>query len=434
MTELLAYLEQALSFEVLGVTVWPYAAALAIIGFGFAFQGLAGWIGNRLIRRLRGRFGVEGGAGFGDAIEPAARALPPLVAAFIAARIVGIRDVPFVANVLETLATALVFFALLRLLDPLVNVAGTLKQKLGRSVRIWIRSGARVLLVLTAGAAILEVWGIAVAPFIAGLGVFGIAVALGAQDLFKNLIAGLQLLIENRFQTGDWIFVDGVVEGTVEQVAFRSTTVRKFDKSLVYVPNASLADNALTNFTRMTHRRIYWKIGIEYAATTEQLRLVRDTLETYVLEHPDFAKPPEVSTLVYIDSFNDSSVDMMLYCFTKTTNWKEWLDIKQELALAIKRIVEDEAKTGFAFPSQTNYLVDVARSGAALEAAATAPKKRARRARKPKTEAKSASAKSTAGSSVVRTPSQGGGSATTPSAGLDPELSGGSTANPSPDA
>lgn len=151
--------------------------------------------------------------------------------------------------------------------------------------------------------------------------------------------------------------VDGVVEGTVEKINFRSTVVRRFDKGPVYVPNAKLSDNAVTNFSRMTHRRISWVIGVEYKTTTEQLAYIRDKTLDYVLNHPEFAKPPEVTTFMRVNSFGPSSIDFKLYAFTVTTNWTEWLRIKEALAFELKKIVE-EAGTGFAFPSQTLYMDD----------------------------------------------------------------------------
>ena len=201
----------------------------------------------------------------------------------------------------------------------------------------------------------MEIWGIEVLPLVAGLGLFGVAVALGAQDMFKNLIAGLFVIGERRFHKGDWIRVDGVVEGTVEKIGFRTTLVRRFDKAPVYVPNAHLSDNAVTNFSEMTHRRIKWLIGIEYSATRDQLQKIRDDIEAHISNNEDFAKPHDVATFVRIDRFSDSSIDILLYCFTVTTDWGEWLEIKESLALKIKDIVES-AGTGFAFPSRSLYV------------------------------------------------------------------------------
>jgi MscS family membrane protein len=105
----------------------------------------------------------------------------------------------------------------------------------------------------------------------------------------------------------------------------------------------------------MTHRRIYWMIGVEYRTTVPQLRRIRDEIEDYVLTNPAFADPSEVSTFVRIDRFSESSIDIMLYCFTITTNWGEWLEVKEALAYKIKEIVEG-AGSGFAFPSRSLYV------------------------------------------------------------------------------
>ncbi|MEX0837899.1 MAG: mechanosensitive ion channel family protein, partial [Parvibaculum sp.] len=219
----------------------------------------------------------------------------------------------------------------------------------------WLVAGAKTAVVLIAGATILQTWGIQVAPIIAGLGLFGVAVALGAQDLFKNLIGGMSILIERRFGIGDWIKVDGVVEGTVEKIGFRSTHVRQFDKAPVFVPNQQLSDNAVTNYSAMTYRRISWLIGVEYRTTHEQLRQICDGIERYLNSTDDFAKPPSAHIFVRVDSFGASSIDILVYCFTTTTVWGEWLAVKEALAYRIKQIVEG-AGTGFAFPSRSIYV------------------------------------------------------------------------------
>ena len=219
----------------------------------------------------------------------------------------------------------------------------------------WLIKAMHGLFIFLGVASILEIWGIQVAPLIAGLGLFGVAVALGAQDLFKNLISGLFIIGEKRFHPGDWVKIDGIVEGTVEEIGFRTTTIIRFDKAPVYVPNTKLSDNAATNFSRMSHRRIFWKIGLLYDTSKDQLKNIRQDIEDYIMGNDEFAHPPEVATFVRIDSFNDSSIDIMLYCFTKTTVWGEWLEIKERLALKIKEIVEHH-ESNFAYPSQSIYI------------------------------------------------------------------------------
>jgi MscS family membrane protein len=258
-------------------------------------------------------------------------------------------------NLERSLIAFVIFWGLFNAAHPLSLLFRHLETVLTPSLAEWLIKAVKILIAFIGGATILEIWGIKVGPLIAGLGLFGVAVALGAQDLFKNLIAGLLVLGERRFVKGDWIKIDGVVEGTVERIGFRSTLVRRFDKAPVHVPNANLSDSAVTNFSRMTHRRIFWKIGVEYRTTIDQLKLIRNQIEAFVLGSDDFAHPPEVATFVRIDAFNDSSIDIMLYCFTRTTDWGEWLEIKEGLAYRVKEIVEG-AGSGFAFPSQSVYV------------------------------------------------------------------------------
>jgi MscS family membrane protein len=178
----------------------------------------------------------------------------------------------FVDNILESLIIIVIFWGFYRLVDPLSFLLRNLERLFSPELVGWLLKAIKATFLFLGAVAVLETWGIEVAPILAGLGIFGIAVALGAQDLFKNLIAGLLIIAEQRFSAGEWIKVDGVVEGTVEKIGFRSTRINRFDQAPVHVPNAELSDGVVTNFSRMTHRRIYWMIGVEYRTTVAQLR------------------------------------------------------------------------------------------------------------------------------------------------------------------
>lgn len=258
-------------------------------------------------------------------------------------------------HLVRSLISFAIFWALYNAVTPLSVLLHKLESILTREMVVWLVTGIKWGVIFLGVATILQIWGIQVAPILAGLGLFGVAVALGAQDLFRNLIGGLCILVEKRFKVGDWILVEGVVEGTVEHIGFRSTKVRRFDQAPVFVPNQKLSDAAVTNFSRMTYRRIYWKIGLEYRATLEQLKTIRAQIETYLQTAGPFVQPPAASMFVRIDAFNASSVDLMLYTFTKTTVWGEWLEHKENLAYRIKEIVEG-AGCSFAFPSQSVYI------------------------------------------------------------------------------
>ena len=296
-----------------------------------------------------------------DALIPPVKFIPVILGIFFAAQYLDLSAEAhaFVMKIERSLITFTIFWALHRACDPLSHGLKKLEKILTRAMMNWMFKALKILVVFIGAAVILEIWGIAVGPLLAGLGLFGAAVALGAQDLFKNLIGGITVIAEKRFHPGEWIKVDGVVEGTVEDIGFRSTKVRRFDKAPVHVPNSQLSDAVVTNFSRMTHRRIKWKVGVIYDTSVEQLKIIRDEITKELETNEAFAPADEVSTFVRVDSFNDSSIDFLIYCFTKTTNWGEWLEIKEAFAMTIKEIVEEKAGSGFAFPSQSVYLESI---------------------------------------------------------------------------
>lgn len=343
-----------------GVDIGQTFVALGIFLAFLILRRLLSWMLLRHLRKLTSRSERHLDDRIVEALTDPIRFVPVVMGVFFASEFVnasGTLDA-FLTNLNRSLIVFNLFWGIFNIVAPLSFMFKKLARIFSESLVDWLTKAIRIGVAFIGLATVLEIWGIEVAPIIAGLGLFGVAVALGAQDLFKNLIAGLLVLGEKRFNPGDWIRVDGVVEGTVERIGFRSTLVRRFDKAPVHVPNAQLSDNPVTNFSAMTHRRIYWKIGVEYRTTVDQLRKIRDEIEQYILNEADFAKPSEVPTFVRIDAFNDSSIDIMLYCFTRTTVWGDWLEIKERLAYRIKEIVEG-AGTSFAFPSTSLYVETV---------------------------------------------------------------------------
>ena len=240
-------------------------------------------------------------------------------------------------------------------IQPVSYLLGGLEKILSKELVGWIIKALKILIFILGAAAVLELWGIKIGPIIAGLGLFGVAVALGAQDLFKNLISGILVLVEKRFKVGEWIIVENVIEGMVEGIGFRSTAVRKFDKSLAIIPNFQFAENAVINVSATTNWRISWIITLQYNTTIEQLKKIRDAIEKYITTNKDYKISDNTEHAVRVDKFSDSSIDMYVRCFTVTDDWSEWLKVKERLALAIKEIVE-ENKASFAFPSQSIYV------------------------------------------------------------------------------
>ncbi len=261
----------------------------------------------------------------------------------------------FIDNVNRSLITILIFWLIHQIVEPLTFLIRRVEELLSKDLLNWVIKANKILIIFFGFAATLDIWGIKIAPIIAGLGLFGVAVALGAQDLFKNLISGVLVLVEKRFKIGDWIYVEGIIEGIVERIGFRSTVIRKFDKSIATIPNASFAENAVVNITETTNWRISWIITLQYDTTIEQLKNIRDQIEKYIINSKDYKISDSTEHAVRVDKFSDSSIDMYVRCFTNTNDWGEWLRVKERLAMEIKQIVEKNGAS-FAFPSTSIYV------------------------------------------------------------------------------
>ena len=290
-------------------------------------------------------------------IESPLRFLPVVIGFFIASSFVDFSSnvQNFIDLVNRSLITIFIFWLLHQLVIPFSFLIKKFEEKISKPLVDWTLRGLKILIVILGTVAILELWGIKVGPVIAGLGLLGVAVALGAQDLFKNLISGIMILMERRFTIGDAILVSGEVEGVVEQIGFRSTLVRRFDSTPVMVPNYKFAEQSVTNHTRRHHRRIRWLIGLEYRTSVDQLKNIRDAIQKLIIENASFAKNANTGFFVRVDSFSDSSIDMLVQAFTETNDWGEYLKIKEELAVNIINIIENN-NAGFAFPSQSIYV------------------------------------------------------------------------------
>ena len=288
-------------------------------------------------------------------MEGPAKFFPIVLGFFVSTSYLTV-DSGIVDTINRSLITVLIFWTFHQVVGPFSVVIKSVGGLLSRDLINWIIKAIKVLILVLGFAAVLDLWGIKIGPIIAGLGLFGVAVALGAQDLFKNLISGILVLVERRFQVGDWIYVDGIIEGTVENIGFRSTVVRRFDKSLATIPNFQFAEKAVINNSLITNRRISWVIGLEYRTTSNQLTNVKNQIESFIKSNDNFSTSSSGTFLsVKIEQFAASSIDIRLVCFTKTTAYLEWMNVKDILAMEIKNIVEKN-KASFAFPSTSIYV------------------------------------------------------------------------------
>jgi len=340
---------------ILGVDIFQILIGLGIFLIFLLFRG---FISKVIIRRLEAiakRTTNKLDDTFVEAMKGPARFLPIVIGFFIASYYLEFspESQAFIDNVNKTLITILIFWFIHQFIQPVAYLLGGLEKILTRELINWIIKALKILIIILGAAAVLELWGIKIGPIIAGLGLVGVAVALGAQDLFKNLISGILVLVEKRFKIGDWIIVENIIEGIVESIGFRSTVIRKFDKSIAIIPNFHFAENAVINVSATTNRGISWIITLQYSTTVEQLKKIRDEIEKYITTNKDYKT--SIGYAVRVDKFSDSSIDMFVRCFTVTNDWTEWLLIKERLAIAIKEIVEKN-NASFAFPSQSIYV------------------------------------------------------------------------------
>ena len=208
----------------------------------------------------------------------------------------------------------------------------------------------RFIIIAMALVIVAHEWDYDVNGFIAGLGLGGLAFALAAQDALSNIVGGMVIILEKPFSIGDWI-VTPSVEGVVEDITFRSTKVRAFSHSLITVPNSTLANESITNYSQMGKRQITFDLKMTYDTPRDKIDKCVTRIREMLSAHPGIH--PE-TILVYFDTFSTSSLNIFLYFFTNTTVWQEFLEVKQDVNFRIMGIMEEEG-IKVALPSRDIY-------------------------------------------------------------------------------
>ncbi|MGR9045672.1 MAG: mechanosensitive ion channel domain-containing protein [Gammaproteobacteria bacterium] len=215
-------------------------------------------------------------------------------------------------------------------------------------------------------------FGISITAILSTLGIGGLAFALAAKDTLSNLFGGVMILIDNIFRMGDWVTI-GDEEGTVVEIGLRSTTIRTFDNALITIPNSVISVSSVRNWNRRAiGRRIKMHIGVTYESDMGDIRQALADIRALLREHPGIANPKEkykkiarkyrlssledthgikATQLVYLDRYNDFSIDILVYCFAKTVKWEEWLQVKEDVLFKIAEILKRN-NLNFAYPTQ----------------------------------------------------------------------------------
>lgn len=360
MSDFLSTLDTILQETFLGISAARFAAAFGVLIAALVLKKIFGHIFVKVIfplaARTRSRYDDE----FLTCIRKPAELLVVLVGLFIAVQVLQLPTEPVdmrrgayaVLKVLVTFDIAWALFNLVTLLEVFLSgwvnrTASTLDDHL----LPFIRKSIRAFIIFLAAIMTIQNLGYSISGLLASLGIGGLAVALAAKDTLSNIFGSFMIILDRPFHLGDWI-KSGDMEGVVEEVGFRSTKIRTFAKTLITVPNNVIANLAIDNFSRMPKRRIKLNVGVTYESTPQQMRgavrMIREMLKNHPAIQQDFF-------LVNFTDFGASSLDIMVYCFTTTTVWGEYLDAREDVCLKIMDILESLGLE-IAFPSRSIYL------------------------------------------------------------------------------
>ena len=219
---------------------------------------------------------------------------------------------------------------------------------LHKHIIAYLKRALKILIAVLAVLVILQSAGLNVTSLLAGLGIGGIALALGAKETLGNLFGGVTIIFDKPFSTGDWIVCDKI-EGTVEDIGIRSIRLKTFYDSLITIPNSIIANRIIDNVGKRTSRRTRFTLDLTYDTPPEKITAFVKEVKDILLSNPHTRKD---YFQVYFDGFGPSSLRVFVNFFLKVKDWDEELSQKQEICLNILRLKE-KLQISFAFPTQT---------------------------------------------------------------------------------
>lgn len=213
------------------------------------------------------------------------------------------------------------------------------------------RKSINMFLVIIGALLVVQNLGYSITSLLAGVGIGGMAMAFAARDTLANLFGSLVVFIDRPFHVGDWVKINDM-EGTVEELGLRVTRIRTFENTQITLPNSTLTTTSVENWTRRAKRRIKIAIGVTYNTPSDKLKAAVATIRELILNDDRFHHD---TVLVYFNEFNAYSLDILVYCFTKTVVWQEHLEIREDFLMKIKTEFE-KLGVEFAFPTQSLYV------------------------------------------------------------------------------
>lgn len=356
-------LRNRLAGEWMGIAYWQYFLAFIIFTLTFFARGIATRILNRWLAPLVERYGSLIGSRLLTAASQPARALIITVGVYAAIRVLLIRpDAEAQLIVSEEFAThsfqiAVVTIATWMVLRVIDVVSAFYKERakndefpLEEPIIVLLQRAVKTFVIVVGALLVIERMGYSIATLLGGLGIGGLAIALAAQDTLANVFGSLIVFTDRPFKIGDWVKI-GDVEGFVEFIGFRSTRIRTWPKSLVTVPNKVMTNSNIENWSAMPLRRVSFRFHIDFDAPPDKVERLVDGIEQVLINHPGVDQGYH---LVKFESFTEQGLAIFVYYFTRSTVWKEHLQVRQEVNLEIMRLVHSLGLT-FGMPMRRVY-------------------------------------------------------------------------------
>ncbi len=364
-----------LQTPLVGLQLWQLAGLLLLIFVAISLRRLAVWLVGVWLHRAAGRLKVEWVT---DALHAADRPLGGLVIAGVVTVAFPILQFPVGINAIAMVAArVLASFSVVWLgyrqvdvfADILQRRAEATSTKLDDQLIPLVRKSLKVFLVVVGTIFVLQNLDVDVGSLLAGLGIGGLAFALAAKDTVANFFGSVMIFVDRPFQIGDWVKLGSDIEGTVEEVGFRTTRIRTFYNSLITVPNARMTDSSVDNLGARRYRRYSTVLSLTYDTPPERIDAFCEGVRAIIQALPGMRKDYDI---VEFKEFGAHSLDVMLYCFMDTPDWLGEMRTRHNLNLAILQLAR-ELGVEFAFPTQTLHLASMPAQGVAAtpEALAT---------------------------------------------------------------
>ncbi len=355
-------MDTVLSYTIFDIKVIDIFIAIAIFVIAYFAKEFLTKIILKNLRLLTSKTKTTTDDKFIDILEPPMKFSILILGFFLAEEWLDFSSFQEVTKSIEkTLITFVLFWILYRAINQFSYIFAKFSTKFGKrlsaDVENFVIKFLKVIIIIIGLMTIFEGWGINVSAFVASLGLIGMAFALAAKDTAANLFGSLVIFSDKPFKKGDWILTPDV-EGTIESIGIRSTRVRTFAQALVSVPNAVIANSAITNWSQMGKRRIKMRLGLTYSTNTSQMENILKELREMLKNHPDVHKK---TIMVHFDKFEDSSLSLFCYFFTTTTVWAKYLSVREDVNLKMMKIVEQNGAE-FAFPSQSIYVESMSKN------------------------------------------------------------------------